>query len=97
VSNQWQQCDQSIYHCEEPDPPNHTGEDFLVHIEQENDKSGKEEEKREMQKRRQSFNRPRNMHLVNAVGKECMHSRPLLWNAPRRLSQADVSTRPLMQ
>src|SRR5882757_7469143 len=36
------------------------------------------------------------MHLVYSVGKEFTHTRLLLWTAPCRLSNTDISTCPLM-
>src|SRR6266853_5415056 len=78
VPENWHHCHPYIHRNENPNPPNHRDEYAVVDVEQKNDEASKEQEQREVYQRRQCFNGPRKMHLVQAFSKKSAQSCSLL-------------------
>jgi hypothetical protein len=97
MPKKWHKRDESVYRRQKCHPTNHHFEHGVIDVEQIDEKARKEDEQRKVYQGRQRFNRPRDMIFLDAMGKECTGTGPLVWFASWWLSDLEVSTCPLLQ
>jgi len=90
------QCDAHVHACTKSDPRYRHLENRIIDVEKEHSEARKEQEKREVQQRRQRFDRPRKVKFIDALSKERPNPCSFVWTVSC-LGDLRVPTGPLLE